>query len=103
MDETTILERLEELSDRICSNTHFGKVAERVRNVQLAGLYQRAKALEAEMARNPDGSPPLSLVDRFAERLFPDVTYGGDRQGEKHPGRERSHADEHAHAEDKAT
>ena len=74
MDETALMERLDvlkERSERAHTNTHFAKMAERVRHVQMVDLYQKAKALASEAAENPDGTTRLSLVDRFAERLFP--------------------------------
>ena len=50
MDETVILERMAFLKEQLetaCSSTHFGKAAERARQVQIMDLYQRAKILEA--------------------------------------------------------
>jgi len=85
-------------------NTHFAKVAERARHVQMVDLYQKAKTLEAEKAENAVGSAPGSLVDRFAERLFPGKWESrAKREGDERPGRKRSRTEYHEQAQEKAT
>ncbi|KAK1973749.1 hypothetical protein LZ30DRAFT_459917 [Colletotrichum cereale] len=77
LDGTSVLERLDILREQSAhagSNVHFSTAIGRFHHVQMVHLYQRAKSLD-QSAKNvtecgPNGAP-LSLVDQFAKKLFP--------------------------------
>ncbi|KAK2035723.1 hypothetical protein LZ31DRAFT_622056, partial [Colletotrichum somersetense] len=77
LDGPSVLERLDILKEQSAqagSNVHFSTAIGRFHHVQMVHLYQRAKSLDQSTENvtecGPNGAV-LSLVDQFAQKLFP--------------------------------
>ncbi|OBR06478.1 hypothetical protein CH63R_10598 [Colletotrichum higginsianum IMI 349063] len=79
MDGKSVLDRLDILKEQSAvasSNMHFFSATKRFHHVQMVHLYHKAKSLDQSTANatnyDPkDTAPHPSLVDQFAEKLFP--------------------------------
>ncbi|KAK1840034.1 hypothetical protein CCHR01_17335 [Colletotrichum chrysophilum] len=75
MDSPSVLERLDSLKEQAAeasSCVHSSIGIKRFRHVQMVHLYNRARGLDETMGGAAErGNASRSLVDQFAERLFP--------------------------------
>ncbi|KAI3531982.1 hypothetical protein CABS02_13996 [Colletotrichum abscissum] len=78
LDGPSVLERLDSLKEQAAaasSSIHFSIAIKRYHHTQMVHLYNRARDLDETTIEAADpGSGSQSLVDQFAERLFPSAS-----------------------------
>ncbi|KAI3538378.1 hypothetical protein CABS02_11834 [Colletotrichum abscissum] len=78
LDGPSVLERLDSLREQAAaasSSIHFSIAIKRYHHTQMVHLYNRARDLDETTIEAADpGSASQSLVDQFAERLFPSAS-----------------------------
>ncbi|KAK1674267.1 hypothetical protein BDP55DRAFT_730008 [Colletotrichum godetiae] len=78
LDGPSVLERLDSLREQAAaasSSIHFSIAIKRYHHTQMVHLYNRARDLDETTIEAADpGSGSQSLVDQFAERLFPSAS-----------------------------
>ncbi|KAK2778390.1 hypothetical protein CKAH01_11787 [Colletotrichum kahawae] len=85
LDGPSVLERLDSLKEQAAaasSSIHFSIAIKRYRHTQMVYLYNRARDLDETTIEVADpGSASQSLVDQFAERLFPSASAAEKQAG----------------------
>ncbi|KAK1712232.1 uncharacterized protein BDZ83DRAFT_656610 [Colletotrichum acutatum] len=86
LDGPSVLERLESLKEQAAatsSSIHFSIAVKRYHHTQMVHLYNRARDLDETTIEVADpGSASQSLVDQFAERLFPSASAAEKQAGQ---------------------
>ncbi|KXH38627.1 hypothetical protein CSAL01_12762 [Colletotrichum salicis] len=86
LDGPSVLGRLDSLKEQAAaasSSIHFSIAIKRYRHTQMVYLYNRARDLDETTIEVADpGSASQSLVDQFAERLFPSASAAEKQAGQ---------------------